>query len=62
MELKQALDEKLLDYRIRDRLLAEGKLSKEDLVKYLNQLPDESKNVKTTSSSEIQGNSQSHLS
>ena len=44
MKLRLALEEKLLDVRVRDRLLAEGKISKEELKKYLDNLSDESKN------------------
>jgi len=42
MKLRKALDEKLLDVRLRDRLLAEGKITKEQLEKMLAQLPDDS--------------------
>lgn len=45
MKLRLALEEKLLDVRVRDRLLAEGKITKEDLKKYMDQLADESKNA-----------------
>lgn len=41
MKLRVALEEKLLDVRVRDRLVAEGKLSKEDLKKYLDGLSDD---------------------
>ena len=41
MRLKQALDEKMTDIRLRDRLLAEGKISKEEIEKFLNELPDD---------------------
>lgn len=44
MKLRLALEEKLLDVRVRDRLLAENKISKEDMKKYLENLPDEAKN------------------
>lgn len=44
MKLRLALEEKLLDVRVRDRLLAENKVSKEEIKKYLENLPDESKN------------------
>jgi polyhydroxyalkanoate synthesis regulator phasin len=44
MKLRLALEEKLLDARVRDRLVAEGKLSKEELKKYLDSLPDDAKN------------------
>jgi exopolyphosphatase/pppGpp-phosphohydrolase len=45
MKLKMALDEKQLDVRLRDRLVAEGKLTKEALDKALNALPDDAKNA-----------------
>lgn len=41
MKLRLALEEKMLDARVRDRLLAEGKLTKEELKKYLDSLPDD---------------------
>ena len=45
MKLRLALEEKLMDARLRDRLLAEGKISKEDVKKYLDSLSDETKNA-----------------
>lgn len=45
MKLRLALEEKLLDLRVRDRLLAENKISKEEVKKYLDTLPDETKNA-----------------
>jgi polyhydroxyalkanoate synthesis regulator phasin len=45
MKLRLALEEKLLDVRVRDRLVAEGKLTKEELKKYLENLSDETKNA-----------------
>jgi polyhydroxyalkanoate synthesis regulator phasin len=45
MKLRLALEEKLLDLRVRDRLVAEGKISKEELKKYMDSLGDESKNA-----------------
>lgn len=45
MKLRLALEEKLLDLRVRDRLLAENKITKEDLGKYLDTLADEAKNA-----------------
>jgi hypothetical protein len=45
MKLRLALEEKLLDVRVRDRLLAENKISKEDLKKYLDNLADDNKNA-----------------
>lgn len=45
MKLRLALEEKLMDLRVRDRLVAEGKLSKEELKKHLDSLPDDNKNA-----------------
>jgi hypothetical protein len=45
MKLRLALEEKKLDLRVRDRLLAENKISKEDVKKFLDTLPDETKNA-----------------
>ncbi len=45
MKLRLALEEKLLDVRVRDRLLAEGKINKEEVKKYLDTLSDETKNA-----------------
>ncbi len=44
MKLRLALEEKLMDVRLRDRLLAEGKITKEELKKYLDSLSDDAKN------------------
>lgn len=43
MKLRLALEEKLMDVRVRDRLVAEGKISKEELKKYTDSLPDDTK-------------------
>ena len=45
MKLRLALEEKLMDVRVRDRLVAEGKISKEELKKYLDSMADETKNA-----------------
>jgi polyhydroxyalkanoate synthesis regulator phasin len=45
MKLRLALEEKLLDVRVRDRLLAEGKITKEEVKKFLDGLADEGKNA-----------------
>lgn len=45
MKLRIALEEKLMDVRVRDRLLAEGKITKEDVKKYLDSMSDETKNA-----------------
>ncbi len=41
MLLKQALEDKLMDYRVRDRLLEEGKITKEELEKFMKDLPND---------------------
>ncbi len=48
MLLKQALEDKLMDYRVRDRLLEEGKVTKEELEKFLKSLPDDEQKLKET--------------
>lgn len=45
MKLRLALEEKLLDVRVRDRLIAEGKITKEEVQKFLDGLQDEAKNA-----------------
>lgn len=41
MKLREALDEKLMDVRLVDRLLAEGKITKEQFEKHQEALEDE---------------------
>ncbi len=45
MLLNQALAEKLMDQRLRDRLIEEGKITKEEVDKFLASLPDDSENL-----------------
>ena len=45
MKLRLALEEKLMDVRVRDRLVAEGKITKEELKKYMDTLADDGKNA-----------------
>ena len=45
MKLRLALEEKLMDVRVRDRLLAEGKITKEEVKKYIDSMSDEAKNA-----------------
>jgi polyhydroxyalkanoate synthesis regulator phasin len=45
MKLRLALEEKLMDVRVRDRLLAEGKITKEEVKKYMDSMADEAKNA-----------------
>ena len=54
MKLRLALEEKLMDVRVRDRLVAEGKIPKEELKKYTEQLPDDGKNAVPLDSDEAQ--------
>ena len=44
MKLREALDEKLMDVRLVDRLLAEGKLTKEQYEAFKASLADEEGN------------------
>ena len=44
MSLHNALRDKLLDVRLRDKLVAEGKLTKEEVRNYLSSLSDETGN------------------
>jgi polyhydroxyalkanoate synthesis regulator phasin len=48
MRLARALKEKLHDVRLRDKLIAEGKIKKEEVDKLLKELPDESQNLRHT--------------
>jgi hypothetical protein len=45
MILKEALNDKKFDLRLRDRLNSEGKISKEDIDAYLKSLEDSSDNA-----------------
>ncbi|ATH07529.1 hypothetical protein BIY24_06100 [Halobacteriovorax marinus] len=57
MRLSKALEDKMLDKRLRDKLVAEGKLSAAEVEKFLNSLPDDGANMTTTE--EVEGNSSS---
>lgn len=52
MRLSRALEEKLMDVRLRDKLLAEGKITKEEVKKFLDSMGDETKN--STYTDEVQ--------
>lgn len=52
MELKQALEDKIMDYRLRDRLLGEGKITKEEVANYMKQLADETDKIKPSKKKE----------
>lgn len=45
MRLSRALEEKVMDVRLRDKLVAEGKLTKDQVEKYLAGIADETKNA-----------------
>ncbi len=51
MRLSRALTEKIMDVRLRDKLLAEGKITKEEVKKYLDAMGDETKNSSYTEDS-----------
>ncbi|WP_372654946.1 hypothetical protein [Halobacteriovorax sp.] len=53
MRLSKALQDKELDKRLRDKLVAEGKLSKADVESFINSLPDDAANMTTTE--EVEG-------
>ncbi len=48
MKLSQALQEKKMDLRLRDKSLVDGKITKEELNTYLESLPDESSKMTYT--------------
>lgn len=54
MRLSEALKDKKFDVRVHDKMLAEGKLTPEDVKKYLTSLPDDIKNVAYTEETTVQ--------
>lgn len=52
MKLAKALDEKMLDVRLVDRLIAEGKLTKDEYDKYLANLNDDANNFEQVKTEE----------
>ena len=52
MRLSDALKEKLMDVRLRDKWLADGKISKEELNEYLKNLSDDANKMSYTESSQ----------
>lgn len=48
MRLSKALNDKVMDVRLRDKLVADGSLSKEEVQKYLSELPDDNSNLQFT--------------
>lgn len=41
MRLSRALEDKLMDVRLRDKLVSEGKVTKKQVEDFLNSLPDD---------------------
>lgn len=54
MRLSRALAEKLMDVRLRDKLIAEGKITKEEVKKFLDSMNDDAKNSTYTDAEEEQ--------
>ena len=52
MRLSRALQEKLMDVRLRDKLIGEGKITKEQVQQFLDSLQDDAKNATYTESEE----------
>ncbi len=52
MKLAQALNDKTMDVRVIDRLLAEGKISKSNFDSFMTNLPDETGNFDFVGSQE----------
>ena len=52
MRLSRALKDKLMDVRIRDKLLFQGKITKEQVDKYMAELGDDNNNMTLTESNE----------
>lgn len=46
MKLRMALEDKLMDIRLRDRLVAEGKVTAAEVETYLNSLADDEGNYR----------------
>jgi len=49
MRLSKALNDKLLDVRLRDKLIAEGKITQSQVDEYFKSLQDESSNLRYSS-------------
>ena len=54
MRIANALKEKLMDVRLRDKLIAEGKVTKEEVEKYLHELEDQTTKLLYTDQVETQ--------
>ncbi len=62
MRLSNALSEKLMDVRLRDKLLTEGKISNSQVNDYLNKLPDDKSNLGNTEETYSSEDSLNHKS
>jgi hypothetical protein len=58
MKLKESLEAKLMDVRLRDRLIAEGKVSKKEVDQYLSQLQEEPESAYESVNSATETNNQ----
>jgi hypothetical protein len=54
MRLSEALKVKLMDVRLRDKLLTEGKLTKKQIEDFLSKLADERDNATYTDASSVE--------
>lgn len=54
MRLSAAIKNKLMDVRLRDKLVSEGKVTKEEVAQYMSELADETSNATDTLSVENQ--------
>jgi hypothetical protein len=61
MRIAQALKEKLMDVRLRDKLIAEGKVTKEEVEKFLHGLEDQTTKLLYTDQVEPQNTSEGAL-
>jgi len=59
MRIANALKEKLMDVRLRDKLIAEGKVTKEEVEKYLHELDDQTTKLLYTDQVEPQSGAES---
>lgn len=50
--MKKELPEKLMDVRLRDKFLSEGKITKAQVDEYLNSLPDDTEKMNSSAQSE----------
>ncbi|MBT3586689.1 MAG: hypothetical protein HN509_17395 [Halobacteriovoraceae bacterium] len=57
MKLGEALQEKLLDVRLRDKLLAEGKVTPKQIEEFLKTIPDDANNAAFTGGEKTSGSS-----